>query len=56
MGRYPSRGSSGLHTIGGGGQAVQDVARMKDVEGERDQQLAYMHPFRGGYLLGQLRR
>jgi hypothetical protein len=41
-------------------KAAQDVVRMSDMDGERDlsaprgQQLAHMHPFKGGCLLGQL--
>jgi hypothetical protein len=49
--RHPSQGKSGLHTICGGGQPVQDVIRVSDMDSEinlsapRGQQLARMHPF-----------
>jgi hypothetical protein len=62
MRRHPSRGRSGLHAICGGGQTVQDVVRVSNMDGERElstpggQQLAHMHPFRGGCLLGKLRQ
>jgi hypothetical protein len=45
-----------------GGQPAQDVARVSNMDGERvlsalgGQQLAHMHPLRGGYMLGQLRQ
>jgi hypothetical protein len=60
--RHPSRGRSGLHTVFGGGQTAQDFVRVSNMDGERDlsmlggQQLAHMHPFRGGCPLGQLRQ
>jgi hypothetical protein len=60
--RHPSRGRSGLHTVYGGGQTAQDIVRVSNMDGERDlsaprgQQLAHMHSFRGGCLLGQLRQ
>jgi hypothetical protein len=60
--RHPNRGRSCLHTVCGGGQTAQDVVRMTNMDGEWDlsapggQQLAHMHPFRGGCLLGELRQ
>jgi hypothetical protein len=59
---HPSPGRRGLHTVCGGGQTAQYVVRVSDMDGgrdlsaPRDQQLAHMHPFRGGCLLGQLRQ
>jgi hypothetical protein len=57
MRRHPNRGRSGLHTVRNGGQPAQDVVHVSDMNGQRDlsaprgQQLAHMHPFRGGCLL-----
>jgi hypothetical protein len=62
MRRHPSRGRSGLHTVRGGGRTTKDFVRVSNMDGERDlsalggHQLAHMHPFRGGCLLGQLRQ
>jgi hypothetical protein len=62
MKRHPNRGKSGLRTICGGGQTAQDAVRVSNMDSERDlwaprsQQLAHMHPFKGGCLLGQLRQ
>jgi hypothetical protein len=62
MTRHPNRGRNGLHTVCGGGQTAQDVVYVGDMDNERDlsaaggQQVAHMHPFRGGYMLGQLRQ
>jgi hypothetical protein len=56
--RHPNRGRSGLHAVRGGGQTAQDIVRVSNTDGERDlstprgQQLAHMHPLRGGCLLG----
>jgi hypothetical protein len=65
--RHPSRGRSGLHAVCGCGQTAQDVVRVSNMDGERGlstralsatfrrgrgQQLAHMHPFRGGCLRG----
>jgi hypothetical protein len=61
MRRYPNRGRSGFRTICGGGQTAQGIFRASNMDGERylsaprGQQLAHMHPFRGGCLLDQLR-
>jgi hypothetical protein len=50
--RHPDRGRSGLHTVCGGGQTVQDVVRVSNMDGERGlsaprgQQLAHMHPLK----------
>jgi hypothetical protein len=60
--RHPNRGSSGTHAVYGGGQTAEDVVRVSNMDGERDlstargQQLAHMHPFRGGCLRGELRQ
>jgi hypothetical protein len=56
--RHPNRGRNGLHAVYGGRQTAQDVVRVSNMDGERDlstlggQQLADMHPFRGGFMLG----
>jgi hypothetical protein len=54
--RNLSRGRSGLHTVRSGGQPAQDVVRVSDMYGKRNistiggQQLAHMHPLRGGCM------
>jgi hypothetical protein len=46
----------------GGGQTVHGIARVSNLDGERSlyapggQQLAHMHSYSGGRLLGKLRR
>jgi hypothetical protein len=52
--RHPNRAKSTFHTVCGGGKPAQDVVDMSDMDGERNlsaqggQQLAHMHPCRGG--------
>jgi hypothetical protein len=49
-----------MHTVSGGGRPAQDVVCVSNMDGEgslsapRGQELAHMHPFRGGCLYGQL--
>jgi hypothetical protein len=60
MRRDPTRGRSSLSIVRCGGLPTQDGVRVSDMDGERNlsaprgEQLAHMHPFRSGCVLGQL--